>query len=437
MISPTTIEQIKELSIVDVIGNYVDIKKVGTAYRGKSPFTNEKSASFYVVPVRNFFKDFSSGKGGSAITFVMEHESISYVQAIERIAKDHNITVEYERNGLPKEHYDEIAQLYTINQATARRYAEALFDLKPLEVPAPAYLLKEHPDIKPTYIQHPVVSELINKRRFTPDTIAQWQIGYAPGDVTEGYTPSKWNFLSRILIEKGLYKQGEELGLIKTKDGVNYDSFRHRIIFPIIDHLDRFVGFGARALQTDKYNAKYLNSSDCLIFTKGKVLFGLNFAGKAIKKQGYANLMEGFTDVISFHQSGINNTVGTCGTALTEDQCKLLKEYTNKVVMINDPDEAGQNATVRNIDLLMKFGFQTSVIPLPSIVQCKRNKPTPEDLNPQPFRELVWIYEREHDYIKARYQDEEKVFLTKEIEVIEKLDPDEFSRMFMPKPEAV
>lgn len=417
MISPTTIELVKELSIVDVISNYVDLKRSGSAYRGQSPFSNEKTPSFYVVPGRNFFKDFSSGKGGSAITFVMEKEGLNYVQAIERIAKDHHITVEYERNGHPQEYYDEIEQLYKINQATARRYAEALFQVDG---------------------RHPAFRELIDRRRFSPDTIAQWQIGYAPGDISEGYTPKKWNFLSRILIEKGLYKPAEELGLIRTKNEINYDAFRHRIIFPIIDHRDRYVGFGARALRPDSFNPKYLNSNDCRIFNKSKVLYGLNFAGQAIKKQGYANLMEGYTDVISFHQAGIPNTVGTCGTALTDEQCVLLKDYTNKVVLINDGDEAGQKATISSIDLLMKHGFQTSVIPLPAIVQLKRETPSDEDPNPQPWREHVIITEHNKDYIMCIHHDdklgkETLQFFHKEIDLIEKIDPDELTRQFIPE----
>jgi DNA primase len=410
MISPTTIERVKELSIVDVISRYVDLKKAGNiSLRGKSPFSNDKTPSFYVVPGRNFFKDFSSGKGGSAITFVMEKEGLSYVQAIERIAQDNGIPIEYERNGHPQEYYDEIESLYRINVAAARRYAEALLEVEG---------------------NHPAFTELINKRRFTPDTIAQWQIGYAPGDIAEGYTPKKWNFLTRLVIEKGLYKPAEELGLIKTKNEINYDAFRHRVMFPIIDHHDRVVGFGGRALRPDQFNAKYLNSPESKIYNKAKVLFGLNFAGQAIRKQGYANLMEGFTDVISFHQSGATNTVGTCGTALTDDQCTLLKKYTDKVVMINDPDEAGQKAAMKNIDLLMKAGFQTSVIPLPSIVQTKR-EPTKENPNPQPFRETVIITHRDPDHIICKHNRQTIQFFAKEIDVIEKIDPDELTRQFM------
>jgi DNA primase len=185
------------------------------------------------------------------------------------------------------------------------------------------------------------------------------------------------------MISTGYYQQGIDLGLLKTKDGVNYDTFRSRIIFPIVDHNGRTVGFGARALKADEVNAKYINSSESKIFNKSRVLFGLHFAAQEIRKKGYANLMEGYTDVISFHQAGQINTVGTCGTALTDDQVKILRKYTNKVVLIYDPDEAGQGAAARSINLLNRHGFQTSIVPLPSIVQLKNG-----------WRETVFITTR-------------------------------------------
>jgi DNA primase len=358
MISLSTIDRVRELSIVDVVSHYVnDLKKAGTSYSAKSPFTEEKTASFYVVPQKNIFKCFSSGKGGSAINFVMEFTGKPFPQAVEEIAKAHHIAVEYENNGQqPKEYYDEVERLYKINQATANRYAEML-----LEVDA----------------HHEAFKELIDKRRFSADTIVQWKIGYAPGDIAE-YRPERWRFLAETLVQKGLYEPGVELGLIKTKGNVNYDVFRNRIIFPIIDHQDRHVGFGARALKADQYNAKYLNSPESRVFNKSKILFGLNFAAGAIRKQGFVNLMEGYTDVISFHQAGLTNSVGTCGTALTEDQCKLLKRYTNKVVLFGDGDRAGQAAVLRSIDILMGAGFQTSVVPMPEVEG--KSKVDPDDL---------------------------------------------------------
>lgn len=346
MISAATIDRVQDLSIVEIVSHYVDLKKAGSSFRANSPFTNEKTPSFYVVPSKNIFKCFSSGKGGGSIAFVMAYEKLTYPQAIESICNKAGIKVEYEQNGHPKEYYDEIELLYKCNQATANYYSAVLMDVDG---------------------RHPAFIELINKRRYTADTILQWGLGYAPGDVSGEYTPAKWNFLSSTIINTGRYAQAIELGLIKTKNEVNYDAFRHRIIFPVLDHNGRYVGFGARALKADNYNAKYLNSSDSRVFNKSRVLYGLHFAAQAIRKMGYANLMEGYTDVISFHQVGQVNSVGTCGTSLTDDQCKLLKRYTDKVVMFGDSDAAGQDAVIRSINLLMKFGFQTSVVPMPDL----------------------------------------------------------------------
>jgi DNA primase len=405
MINPETIEQVRELSIYDVVNHYVlDLKKSGANWTAKSPFSNEKSPSFFVVPAKNIFKCFSSGKGGDGITFVMQKEGLSYVDAIKDICAKFNIRVQYDSTGITPEEIDQIELLYKINHATARQYAKRL-----LEVDA----------------THPAFKELINKRRFSPDTIAQWQIGYAPGEVSGSFTPGKWNFLSEKLIQRGYYAQGIDLGLIKTKESVNYDVFRHRITYPIVDHHGRFCGFGARALQSDQFNAKYLNSADSKIFNKSKILFGLHFASGAIRKKGYANLMEGYTDVISFHQAGQINSVGTCGTSLTEEQTKLLRKYTNKVVLFYDPDEAGQNAAARSIDILMRNGFQSSVVPMPSVVQLKRDKP-----NAQPWRETVFITQRNKDSFLCKHGTAEIEIDYSQVDVIEKVDPDELVRMF-------
>jgi DNA primase len=399
MISPSTIDRVRDLSIVDVVGKYVDIKKVGANYRGTSPFTNEKTPSFYVVPSKNIFKDFSSGKGGDCVKFVMEKEGLNYPDAIKTLCGIFNIQIDYESNGHAKEYYDEVETLYKINDATANLYAKQLLEIDG---------------------GHPAFSELINKRRFSPDTLLQWQIGFAPGEVSDDYTPSKWNFLSQVMISKGYYQQGVDLGLIKTKNDVNYDTFRSRIIFPIVDHAGRTVGFGGRAIKPDSVNAKYINSPESKIFNKSRVLFGLHFAAQSIRKKGYANLMEGYTDVISFHQAGQINTVGTCGTALTDEQVKLLRKYTNKAVLIYDPDEAGQNAAAKSINILNGQGFQISVVPMPSVVKLKD----------KPWREVVFITSRTKESIAFEFNGQEVECGLDEVEAIEKIDPDELIRMF-------
>jgi DNA primase len=425
MIAPQTIESVKSLSIVDVVSKYVpELKKSGSSWRAPSPFTDEKTPSFYVVPNRNFFKCFSSGKGGDLITFVIEKFGLSYVDAIKTLCSDFNITIEYESEGLTKEHYDRQATLLKINHATANHYRNEL--LKIFAWPMPDFLL----DIDAWYVQ--VFNELITRRKFTLDTINQWQIGYAPGDVGEGYTPAKWRFLAEKMISTGNHEHGQHLGLITTKDQVNYDTFRHRIIYPIIDEKSQYRGFGGRALKEDNFNPKYINSTNSDVFDKSKVLYGLHYAADAIRKQQYANLMEGYTDVISFHQAGILNTVGTCGTALTEDQCKLLRKYTQRVVLFVE-DAAGENAAMNVIDLLMQHGFLTTVVPLPAMIELKyaprEERPGPYQLpweGPQP----VFITHREKETLLVRSQRGElTLHIESDIKSQSKIDPDELVRM--------
>lgn len=362
MISNDTIDKVRELSIVDVVSKYLTLKKAGAQYRCISPFNkNEKSPSFYVHPAKNIFKCFSSGHGGDGIAFVMQKDGCNFQEAINTIAKDFGLEIKFEENGQhPPEHYEEIELLYKINQAAAKRYATQLLDID---------------------ATHPAFIELIDRRKFEPDTLLQWQIGFAPGSVGENYTPKEWRFLTETLVQKGFHSQGEELGLIKTKNEVNYDALRNRLTFPIIDQHGRYVGFGARAMQPDEFNPKYMNSPDSRIYNKSQTLYGLNFATKAIREKGFATLMEGYTDVISFHQAGFNTAVGTCGTSLTDDQAKLLYKYTKRVVLIYDGDPAGKNACLRSIEILMKHGFQTSVVPMPEVeVEGKKVKVDPDEL---------------------------------------------------------
>jgi DNA primase len=348
MISYNTIEQVKDLPVYDVIREYVaDLKKAGSTYKACSPFTGDKTPSFYVVPSKDIFKCFSSGKGGSAITFVMEHESMTYVDAIKEIAGKFGIPIEYEITEKANQDQSEREELFKINHAASKRFAEELFRLKDTD--------------------HPAITELVLKRKFTPSTIAQWQLGFAPGQVGNGYKPDQWKFLTSVLHEKALIDPALKLGLVTQKDKTCYDTYRNRITFPIQNHHGRIVSFGGRALEVDEFNAKYINGSDSPLFHKSKVLYGLNFADKAIRKAGYAGLVEGYTDVISFHQAGQNNTVGTCGTALTGEQCQLLKKYADKVILFPDPDSAGESSAMRNVDLLLHHDLEVSVVPMPKL----------------------------------------------------------------------
>ncbi|MFO0414925.1 MAG: DNA primase [Pseudomonadota bacterium] len=411
MIAQSTIERIREADIYSVVSHFVELKKSGANYKGKSPFTNEKTPSFYVTPAKNIFKCFSSGNGGDAIRFVMLHENCGYVEAIEKIASIIGERIEYERPATDEEkaRYTEEELLYKINAAAAKQYAQAL----------------QQPGID---ANHPAFISLINRRRFSPDTILQWQIGYAP---------DQWDFLTQTLKEKALVDPGKKLALVKEKDGKVFDSFRHRIVFPIHDHKGRIAGFGAGILPHSKTNyedaPKYLNSSDSAIYAKSSLLFGLHFAIHAIRKVGYAFLMEGYTDVISFHQAGYNNAVGTCGTALTPQQATLLKKYTAKVVIVGDPDHAGQEAVVRAIPILLSVGFEITVMSCPMVLQLKLDdKPTNKNPNPQPFRELVFLkaYDKKKKHYTFLHNKQLLEVEEKEIADLAKIDPDELVRLF-------
>lgn len=339
MIARETIDAIQQLPIVDVVAKFYsgELKRTGATYRGKSPWADEKTPSFYVVPAKNIFKDFSSGHGGGAINFVMLQNSLSYPLAVKEICKEFGIKIEEDANGHDPKETEFTEQLYVVNRAAARRYSELLWNL----------------DGNRSHF-HTVADEII-RREFTDESLTTWQIGYAP---------DAWDYLKSIMIEKGFYQHGIELGLIKTKADRTYDVFRHRIMFPIHDERGHIVAFGGRRLREED-NPKYLNSADSRIYTKSKVLYGLHFAIHSICKSGYARLVEGYTDVISMHQAGYTNTVGSCGTSLTPEQVNLLKRYTKKVIVLMDGDEAGQKAADRCIDLFLDEGFQIDLVPLP------------------------------------------------------------------------
>ncbi len=363
MIAESSIERVREVPIVDVVSHYVDLKRSGSSYKAKSPFVDEKTASFYVVPSKNIFKDFSSGKGGDAIQFVMDISGKSFYDAIKEIAEHCNIRLEYDQ--LSEEDQNAALDkelLYKVNEAAAKRYHQRL----------------QETDID---ANHPAYKEVINKRTFSADTILTWQIGYAPGEVGGLFEPGKWNFMVQLVGDKSR-QAAIELGLIVEKKGHTYDQFRHRVMFPIRNHLGRVVAFGGRTLvnngKGNEFNPKYLNSPESKIFHKDKVLFGLHLAHEAIRAAKYCFLVEGYTDVISLHQKGFHNTVGTCGTALTDNQVKLLQRYCDKVVVFRDGDQAGRTAAMRDITLLTSHGFETAVVPMPFLGEDV--KVDPDDL---------------------------------------------------------
>lgn len=376
-IAQSTIERVLNAPIYNVVSSYrdIDLKKNGpNGWKACSPFTAEKTPSFYVVANRNFFKCFSSGKGGGPVRFVMEKDGLGFYEAVIKVAGIVNETVEYDQ--VPenyKEEQDHRESLYKINEAAAQKYAQKLKEL-----------ISSDDEGNPIILQasHPAVVELV-KRKYTQSTIVQWQLGYAPGD-SSGYDPKLWRFITDLVGDKN-YAGAKEVGLIDTKNGHTYDVFRHRLIYPIHDHYGRFVSFGGRVLpsqlpdaQSDYKPGKYINGKESKIFNKSHVLYGLHLADDSIRKHGFAYVMEGYTDVISFHQAGYSNSVGSCGTALTEEQCKLLRRYCSKAILLYDGDPAGEKATLRAIDLLVVQGFNVSVIPMPEF--SDKRKVDPDDL---------------------------------------------------------
>lgn len=351
MISPTTIDILNSLSLVEVIGHYTKLTKKGTSHTGCCPFHDEKTPSFSVSETKynGIYKCFGCGKGGNRpINFVMEVANLPFVQACEELANKTGTTIEYERYDSDeyKAKAEQKADYYKINEAAAIRYAKQLPDINPTH-PANKMLF----DRWATIATHEQIIELVTK----------WQIGYAP---------DSWDFMTKSVNEKALTESALTLGLIHHKNGKHFDTYRHRLMFPIHNNNGQIVGFGGRDLppmpgKEATKTAKYINSSDSEIYNKSQTLYGLYHAKKAIQDQGFVYLTEGYTDVISFHLAGLSNTVATCGTALTAEQATILKRYTSCVVLAYDGDKAGKAAIFKAMDVLIPLGFDVHVLALP------------------------------------------------------------------------
>ncbi len=339
MISPATIDEIKNrMDIVDVVGDYLTLKRSGSSYKALSPFTNEKTASFYVVPSKGIFKDFSSGKGGDCITFVMEVDGLSYLEALKYLAKKYGVEIiEEEQSDEAQEAQNKRDSLYILLNFAKESFQELLWESE------------EGKSIGLSYFK---------ERGFTDESIKDFELGY---------TLSEWDHLLKTATAKG-YRQEllEGAGLIVVKEeGKVYDRFRNRVIFPIHNVSGKVVAFGARMLGKDKKQPKYINSPETELYNKSRILYGLFQAKQDIRKEDNVYLVEGYTDVISMHQTGIKNVVSSSGTALTEEQIKLLKRYTENVTVIFDGDAAGIKASIRGIDMLLEGGLNVRAVALP------------------------------------------------------------------------
>ena len=338
MISKSTINQVFETARVEeVIGDFVQLKKAGSNYKGLSPFSDERTPSFMVSPAKQIWKDFSSGKGGTVVSFLMEHEHFTYPEAIKYLAKKYNIEIE------------EIVQ-------SDEQKAEA-------DARESMYLVSEYAN---TYFQDVLLNtdqgkaiglSYFKERGFHDQTIKKFQLGYAIDE---------WQAFTDKALEDG-YKLEylEKTGLTIVKEDKKFDRFKGRVLFPIHSMSGRVLGFGGRILDNNKKAAKYLNSPESDIYHKSKVLYGIYFAKQSIAKEDNCYLVEGYTDVIQFYQAGIKNVVASSGTALTPDQIRLINRLTKNITVLFDGDAAGLRASLRGIDLILEQGMNVKVCAFP------------------------------------------------------------------------
>lgn len=338
MISQNTIETVFETARVEeVIGDFVQLKRAGSNLKGLSPFSNEKSPSFMVSPVKQIWKDFSSGKGGNAVTFLMEHEHFSYPEAIRYLAKKYNIEIEEtEQSDDDKAEANEKESMYLVSEFAQKYFHNVLMHTD------------EGKAIGYSYFK---------ERGFNKDTIEKFGLGYSP---------ETWDAFTMEALGKG-YKLDylDKTGLTIVKDDKKFDRFKGRVMFPIQSMSGRVLGFGGRILSNDKKAAKYLNSPESEIYHKSKVLYGIFHAKQAIAKQDNCFLVEGYTDVIQMYQAGIENVVASSGTALTPDQIRLVNRLTKNITVLFDGDAAGLRASVRGIDLILEEGMNVKVCTFP------------------------------------------------------------------------
>ncbi|NTV83312.1 MAG: DNA primase [Bacteroidales bacterium] len=338
MISKQTIAQILETAhIEEVIGEFVKLKKSGQNYKGLSPFTTERNPSFYVSPAKGIFKCFSSGKGGNVVNFLMEHEHFTYPEALVYLAKRYGITIEEDA--------------FKPEDAEAENERESLFQVTAFAMNFFTETLHE------TEAGKAIGLEYLKSRELKPDTIKKFQLGYSP---------ESWDAFTKHALENG-YKLEylEKTGLTITKEARSYDRFRGRVIFPIHNITGRILGFGGRTLLKDDKVPKYVNSIESEIYNKSQILYGLYFAKSAIIRQDNCYLVEGYTDVISMHQAGIENVVASSGTSLTEDQIRLIKRYTPNITILYDGDPAGIKASFRGIDMVLEQGMNVRIVLFP------------------------------------------------------------------------
>ncbi|MEO0331761.1 MAG: DNA primase, partial [Bacteroidota bacterium] len=399
MIPKEVVDEIKSRAdVLEVIGDYVNLKKNGSNFRGYSPFNNERTPSFYVVPSKGFFKDFSSGKAGDSITFLMEAEGMSYVESIKHLAKKYGIDIpEEEATDEELAARNERDSVFIVMKYAAEYYQNNLWKHE------------EGQSIGLTYL---------HERGFSNETIQAFSLGYSL---------DQWDGLMQAALKKGYQKEYlAKAGLIIQKEESNkeYDRFRGRVMFPVHNISGRVLAFGARVLgkgeeQRSAAQPKYINSPETLIYHKSDVLYGLYQAKQTIRQEDNCYLVEGYTDVISLYQAGVQNAVASSGTSLTQEQIRLIGRYTQNVTVLFDGDSAGLKASFRGIDMLLEGGLQVKAVTLPE-------GEDPDSLSRRLSTSELQAYLREHrtDFIgfKTRiYQKEAEADPIRQAELIKEV----------------
>ena len=340
MIDQVTIERIQDAArIVDVVSDFITLRKRGANYVGLCPFHDDHSPSFYVSPAKNICKCFACGEGGAPVHFIMKHEQLSYYDALKYLAKKYHIEVE------EKELTDEEKQAQNIRESLfiLNEYARDFFEK----------ILHEHPEGRAVGMSY------FRERGFRDDIIKKFQLGYSLEQRNAFSTEAlKSGYQREYLLKTGLAYGGEHMQPLT-------DRFRGRVIFPIHTLSGKVVAFGGRILKKVENTGKYINSPESEIYSKSNELYGIYFAKNAIVKQDRCYLVEGYTDVISMHQAGIENVVASSGTALTHGQIRLIRRFSNNITVLYDGDAAGINAALRGIDLLLEEGMNVKVVLLP------------------------------------------------------------------------
>lgn len=359
MITSNTIQQItNRIDIIDVVGEFVKLKKRGTNFIGNCPFHNEKSPSFTVSPSKEIYKCFGCGKSGNTITFLMEHEKYSYVESLRWLAARYNIEIEETETSPAQKLAQQVADsLYAINNFAMDFFTKQYWDTEAGET------------IAQSYMQH---------RGFLKPIVEKFKIGYNPSDRDN---------LAKALIQNQFNPElFAKTGLVVERNGEWQDNYRDRIIFPIHNTTGKIIGFGARQIAKNDKSPKYINSPENDIYVKSKILYGSYFARTAIDKLNECLLVEGYTDVVSLHQAGIENVVASGGTSLTIDQLRLIKKYTQNLTIIYDGDAAGVKAALRGLDMALEEGLNVQLVLIP-------DKEDPDSyvnkVGPDAFREFV------------------------------------------------